>query len=46
VWGGGWARRRGAGARGGVGGVGPGAGHVAMASHAPLVARWVREDPC
>jgi hypothetical protein len=24
----------------------PGAGHVAMASHAPLVARWVREDPC
>lgn len=24
----------------------PRAGHVAMASHAPLLARWVREDPC
>jgi hypothetical protein len=23
----------------------PRAGHVAMATHAPLVARWVREDP-
>ncbi|MET0435225.1 MAG: alpha/beta hydrolase [Cellulomonas sp.] len=41
-----WARRLGALApRADVREV-PRAGHVAMASHAPLLARWVREDPC
>lgn len=41
-----WVRRLGALAPRAVLREVPRAGHVAMASHAPLVARWVREQPC